>query len=154
MVPTLINDPVAPACGVYTWLDTQGADKYTWIGFAVAVAPAGTTKEVQVAYQIEGDQRQHTATMKQSQILNGRSTTATGSAVNYLLGEIGVLSLGTIQTKGYVTFLTQPRIITVTVDPQNSIKESNEGNNVLKLKVTPPGNKPAVAINDNRCVKV
>lgn len=154
VVPTLINDPNVPACGLYTWLDQSGPVKNLWLGFAVAVAPAGTKKEVQVSYQIEGGQSPDTATLKETQILNGQSTTGDTSAVKYLSASIGILSVDGIPSKTYAPFLTKPRIITVTVDPQNLIKESDEGNNVLKLRVTPPGNKASVAIKDNRCAKV
>ena len=150
-MPKLINQTGVPACGLYTRLDQQGPTKFTYLSFGLAVAPIGTSREGRIAYQMEGEQSQHSATFKDDAIREGRHTTVDGAPTKYLAADIGILSVDGVATAKVAAFLTGARNITVTVDPQNRISETNEQNNVLTLRVTPPGKKAAVAIKDNRC---
>lgn len=151
VVVTLTNPAGTPACGLFTRTEWQGPTKFTYLSFGVAFIPTGTTRDVRVAYQIQGDPSRHSARFKGTDIRDGRHTTVEGTAAKYLMADIGILRVDGIAAKKFVAFLTGSRTITVTVDPQNGIRESNEGNNVLRLRVTPPSIRPTLDIKDNRC---
>jgi hypothetical protein len=153
-VPTLINPAGTPPCGMFTRLQQQGPTKFTYLSFGVAVTPTGTAREVRMVYQIEGDPSQHAATFEAGDIRSGRHTTVGGAPTKYLMADIGILSVDGVAAAKVAAFLRGSRTITVTVDPQNRISESDERNNVLTLRVTPSPNKSTLAITDNRCAQI
>lgn len=150
--PTLINPAGAPACGYFTRVEEQAASKYTYLSFAVAVAPTGTLGDIRLEYEIEGDPTSHVATFGDGVIRSGKSTLPFGRKVSYLMADIGILRVDSIPSQKVTAFLNKPRVITVTVDPQNRIDEPNEDDNVLKLRVTPPRSLRSIAVEDNKCV--
>lgn len=150
VVPALVNPAGSPPCGLFTYVREQSYQKVTYLGLAVAVAPRGTFEEVRVAYQIEGETTRHSATFKNA-LLNHGESASVGTAATYLRADVGILRIDTILYDKVAAFLAGPRTITVTVDSQSDIRESNENNNVMRLRVTPPRNKPTIDIADNRC---
>jgi hypothetical protein len=149
--PTLVNPAGSPACGYFTRVETQAASKYTYLSFAVAVVPGGTLGEVALAYEIEGDPTSHIARFGDGEIRAGKSTLPSGRKIKYLMADLGIVRVDAIPSQKLTAFLNKPRIITVTVDPQNQIKEPDEDNNVLRLRVTPPSSRQSIAVEDNRC---
>lgn len=151
---TTVNPKGLPPCGYQTHVDRQGPAKTTHLSFAVAVAPQGTAAEVRVAYQIEGEKSPTIARFKDGEIREARYTTPEGTTARYLVAEIGLLRMDKVVFESTTKFLNQPRIITVTVDPEDRYLESNEKNNVLRFRLAPPKGRQSLAIGDASCTRM
>ncbi|GAA0925275.1 hypothetical protein [Virgisporangium aurantiacum] len=134
VVPKLVNPTGLAACGYYTFVTEAAGTKYTNLGVAVAVHPSGSIDPVKVAMSIGGSAKTFSFTMSSAGVESGTSTSIDGGP-EFPMGELGILWFDPVITDGVRALLDQPRVVTVTVDPDNQIRESNETNNSVRLQL-------------------
>jgi hypothetical protein len=136
--------PGHPACGFYS-VGGQYLDIPVMLGVAVQPANSGTagSPDTTVAFKTDLGDKDSVS------FINGSAqdvevTTHPGSDIGYL--GVGLASKFWDKYRGRTT------VVTVTVDPENRVRESNEKNNVVKLRVEPKRKRVLkLAIAENKC---
>ena len=134
VVPKLVNPAGSAACGYYTFVTEAAGTRYTNLGVAVAVHPSGSTDPVKVAMSVGGSAKTFSFTMSSAGVESGKSTSIDGGP-EFPMGELGVLWFDPVISDGVRALLDQPRVVTVTVDPDNQVRESNETNNSVRFQL-------------------
>jgi hypothetical protein len=160
LIPKPANQPGYPPCGFYTYTQTIDGQLVTFLDLAIAVLPyppfdTGSRGQfVTVRYDYDappGYEAKNDFRLvdfdRTGEIANGSPFTPPGASFFYVSMDLN---------QGLPTdneWLRRTTTITATVDPLNKIRESDEKNNTLTLRVTPP-KRSNIKITDNRCTVV